>query len=816
MPDRYQFVMGLFWLPYPQSLGIKLPVVIPKIDQVGRPRIDPTSLKVGHPDAAEAARLAKQLIKILFIHPYINIPDGYQFIMGLYWLAYPEGLGVKLPVVNPKIDPVRSPRIDPVVIPRIELDAVVVVNPRIEPVEVAEDAPNPPHNSSFSLLSVLGRERLTGLNYMDWIRNLRFTLRYENKEYVLDEQIPTINNESTQDKIEAHQKHFDDANKVSRIMAASMSPELQNTFEFTWAYEMNQKLKEMFQAKVRKEQLDVVKSLMACKPKTRASICAFVLEMKGYFDMLESLNMVFDAELSINIILSGMPPDYNQFVLPYQMNGKETFIMKLHILLQTAEQGIKKIDVPSTSAAPLKAEYEIAPTSDPKEAVCFYYNIKGHWKHSCPKYPKDLQDGKVEKGSHSDVCGPFRYATKDEKCYYVTFTDDFSRYGYVYLVKHKSDTFEVFKRYQNEVKNQLGRKIKMRALVYANPLKEVVSSSIIDEHMAMEVQNVGPNPPLHTQEANSGNAPGKPSYATTTRKPNRKKVNVRTLFTPGSNGIDVVVLVDSIRAISKYGLVRSMFSSSTGLFAFKFSSKNGLDSILENGPSFIQNNLLILKKWHSDENLLKEDDGLNAIATKLGTPLMLDSYTSDMCMQSWGRSSYAKVMIELRTDVDSSGNKKKSVEPTIEVSNSNPFDVLNSIDNDVEFGTNGGGINLFSSNTPIGEKIDKIERQIYEGKLRLLDNDGNPLVPTGIVESDSEVEMVFDETTNLRISTSGKYGSDKGYGTNSLLEQWRDSYPNNDYYDPYDDDMYENHDLSEHLESICDDLDITVCGRKKK
>ncbi|GKC81962.1 hypothetical protein Tco_1137679 [Tanacetum coccineum] len=162
-----------------------------------------------------------------------------------------------------------------------------------------------------------------------------------------------------------------------------------------------------------------------------------------------------------------------------------------------------------------------------------------------------------------------------------------------------------------------------------------------------------------------------------------------------------------------------------------------------------------------------------------------------------------------KPNASSNCNKKKGVEPTIEVSNSNPFDVLNSVDNDGEFGTN-------SSNIPIGEKIDKIERQICEGKLRLLDNDGNPLVPTGIVESDSEVEVVFDETANLRISTSGKDGSDKGYGTNSLLEQWRDSYPDNDDYDPYDDDMYENHDLSEHLQSICDDLDITVRGRKKK
>nr|GEW15058.1 RNA-directed DNA polymerase, eukaryota, reverse transcriptase zinc-binding domain protein [Tanacetum cinerariifolium] len=103
----------------------------------------------------------------------------------------------------------------------------------------------------------------------------------------------------------------------------------------------------------------------------------------------------------------------------------------------------------------------------------------------------------------------------------------------------------------------------------------------------------------------------------------------------------------------------------------------------------------------------------------------------------------------------------------------------------------------FASNTPIGEKIDKIERQICDGKL-------------------SEVKVVFDETANLRISMSGKDGSDKGYGTNSLLEQWRNSYPNNDDYDPYDEDMYENHDLFEHPQSICDDLDITVRGRKKK
>ena len=29
--------------------------------------------------------------------------------------------------------------------------------------------------------------------------------------------------------------------------------------------------------------------------------------------------------------------------------------------------------------------------------------------------------------------------------YFITFTDDFSRYGYVVLMKNKSDSFEMFK-----------------------------------------------------------------------------------------------------------------------------------------------------------------------------------------------------------------------------------------------------------------------------------------------------------------------------------------------------------------------------------
>nr|GEY10175.1 hypothetical protein [Tanacetum cinerariifolium] len=51
-------------------------------------------------------------------------------------------------------------------------------------------------------------------------------------------------------------------------------------------------------------------------------------------------------------------------------------------------------------------------------------------------------------------------------------------------------------------------------------------------------------------------------------------------------------------------------------------------------------------------SLWSREEGLHAIETKLDIPLMLDSYTSAMCMDSWGRSSYARVMVELQADVE--------------------------------------------------------------------------------------------------------------------------------------------------------------------
>ena len=61
---------------------------------------------------------------------------------------------------------------------------------------------------------------------------------------------------------------------------------------------------------------------------------------------------------------------------------------------------------------------------------------------------------------HSDVCGPMSTQARGGYEYFITFIDDYSRFGYVYLMKQKFEAFEKYKEFKAEVENQLGKHIK--------------------------------------------------------------------------------------------------------------------------------------------------------------------------------------------------------------------------------------------------------------------------------------------------------------------------------------------------------------------
>ncbi|GKC45121.1 retrotransposon protein, putative, ty1-copia subclass [Tanacetum coccineum] len=392
-----------------------------------------------------------------------------------------------------------------------------------------------------------------------------------------------------------------------------------------------------------------------------------------------------------------------------------------------------------------------------------------------------------------------------------------------------------------------------------NPLKDVVSPSVINEPVAMEMQSslvdktnavktcVRSYPPLPTQGTTpAGNTPGKSSYANVIGKPSKKALNFHTLFTLGGTGLMFLCWW-----IQSELLVKERIHGSHS----------------RNQPP-------LLRKWNPDVDLMKEDDrnvpvwvklhgvpvtafskdGLSAIDTKHGTPLMLDSYTSDICLQSWGRSSYARAMIELRADMElkdtilvamlkitgeyymcivrveyewkpprcfcckvfgptqeecpkniglgvaknlkkpsqtsrgvpiglkvgfkptkeyrpvpkkptanSSSNKKKCVVPTNEVSNLNPFDVFNSVDNDVELGTSEEISNLDKNRAnSSGSSFWNVENS---STATLVDDAGNPLKKVEYPDDqDSEDEVASDDNDMARSMALERVG----FGTQSV------------------------------------------------
>ena len=62
---------------------------------------------------------------------------------------------------------------------------------------------------------------------------------------------------------------------------------------------------------------------------------------------------------------------------------------------------------------------------------------------------------------HTDICGPFNVKSMDGFDSFITFIDDFSRYGYIYPIRDRSEALDKFKIYKAKVENQLNLKIKI-------------------------------------------------------------------------------------------------------------------------------------------------------------------------------------------------------------------------------------------------------------------------------------------------------------------------------------------------------------------
>ncbi|GJW05303.1 ribonuclease H-like domain, reverse transcriptase, RNA-dependent DNA polymerase [Tanacetum coccineum] len=202
---------------------------------------------------------------------------------------------------------------------------------------------------------------------------------------------------------------------------------------------------------------------------------------------------------------------------------------------------------------------------------------------------------------------------------------------------------------------------------------------------------------------------------------------------------------------------------------------------------FIRSHPIILKKWNPDVNLLKEDvgnvivwvklhgvpvtafseDGLSAIATKIGTPIMLDSYTADIETKNPKKTSQAPKGFLVGHKMAFKSNQE--YRPVTKKHTANSSDGYqwgtSNLDKNRANSSRYSFWNVKNSSTgttPIMDKIGKFEDLIIDGQATLVDEAGNPLEKVdypGDHDSEDVVAQVDNDMARSLASERTKFGT---------------------------------------------------------
>ena len=191
---------------------------------------------------------------------------------------------------------------------------------------------------SNPLSIILDNNRLTGPNFIDWLRNLKVVLASEKILYVIEQSLPrSLPNNSSQEEHDTLEKWKDDDMQARCIMWASMTTELHRQHEkYTSAYEILLHLQELFGEHSRTARYEISKRLFRAKMKEGEDVGAHVNSMIRSIEELESLDFSMDFHLQVDMILQSLPESFGQTIANFQMNKIECTLAELLNMLMTA------------------------------------------------------------------------------------------------------------------------------------------------------------------------------------------------------------------------------------------------------------------------------------------------------------------------------------------------------------------------------------------------------------------------------------------------------------------------------------------------
>ncbi|KAL0406458.1 UNVERIFIED_CONTAM: hypothetical protein Slati_3959700 [Sesamum latifolium] len=255
-----------------------------------------------------------------------------------------------------------------------------------------------------------------------------------------------------------------------------------------------------------------------------SSVQGHGVKMLSLMEKLEDLKVGLNNDTYIDVILQSLPPFYDPFIVNFNMNGLQKSINELiNMLVQyerTTKMSVPSVLVGDASTPKTKGKRAgrwkrkkgkakakaVVAAKDAKSASCcssgngqgkekdllsssrrqtifapigvrkgigraivpnslpskIWYARLGHISQDRVKRLVDSKSLEIDNLDNlpAYICGPLNTQARGGLSNIRTFTDDHSQYGYVYLMRYKSEAFVRFKEFRLEVENQTGHKIK--------------------------------------------------------------------------------------------------------------------------------------------------------------------------------------------------------------------------------------------------------------------------------------------------------------------------------------------------------------------
>ncbi|KAL0290817.1 UNVERIFIED_CONTAM: hypothetical protein Sradi_7042000 [Sesamum radiatum] len=266
--------------------------------------------------------------------------------------------------------------------------------------------------------------KFNGTSYNDWLRNLRIVLDFKNQGYVLDKPLPvTLPEGSSPEERLAFKKWHEDNRKVRSIILASITNEIHKQYDrLEDVASIMLCMKDVYAVPDRHIRYAATKSFFGTKMTKGSSVHSHGVKMLSVVEKLEDLKAGLNNDTQMMPALLAKERSIGRGSVH---NSSPTQVLQRSRRLNKDEMILKLGDGKAVAA----------------EAVgSLRLVVSNHIRI-------DLKDVYFV-----PIWVTYQLASPTEGfSYFITFTDDHSRYGYVYLMRYKSEAFERFIRYPKEI-----------------------------------------------------------------------------------------------------------------------------------------------------------------------------------------------------------------------------------------------------------------------------------------------------------------------------------------------------------------------------